>query len=85
MRTVLDSSGPNSCGSLHAGVAGALAGLATFVISAPTELVKCRAQLDKAGRPSWNIAKDIWRRHGLTGLYYGGLVTSVRDSVGYGF
>lgn len=27
----------------------------------------------------------IYRAHGLRGLYFGGLITSVRDSIGYGF
>lgn len=68
--------------------AGALAGFATFIISAPTELVKCRAQLaaSAAHSPSsWSIAKTTLATHGLRGLYVGGAVTSVRDAVGYGF
>lgn len=68
--------------------AGAIGGLATWVVSTPTELVKCRAQL--AARPaetsSWAIAKHIWRAEGgLRGFYFGGAVTAARDSVGYGF
>lgn len=78
-------------------VAGAVAGFATFVISAPTEYVKCRAQVAEravvssdtldARRPttSWGIAKQTIRAHGIGGLYVGGVVTSVRDAVGYGF
>ncbi|KAF2230917.1 mitochondrial carrier [Viridothelium virens] len=75
-------------------LAGAIGGLATFVVSAPTELVKCRAQTHiplNPGAPqpnSWTITKQLWReggRWGLPGLYIGGGVTSVRDAVGYGF
>lgn len=29
--------------------------------------------------------RDIYRAHGLRGLYFGGLITSLRDSIGYGF
>jgi hypothetical protein len=29
--------------------------------------------------------RDIYRLHGLRGLYFGGLITSLRDSIGYGF
>jgi len=29
--------------------------------------------------------RDIYRTHGIRGLYFGGLITSVRDSIGYGF
>ncbi len=65
--------------------AGAVGGLATWVVSAPTELVKCRAQLSSGEHSSWSIARDIMRQNGLRGLYFGGLVTSLRDSIGYGF
>nr|POE93344.1 mitochondrial basic amino acids transporter [Quercus suber] len=65
--------------------AGALGGLATFVVSAPTELVKCRAQVSKPGISSLEIARDLWQRGGLRGVYLGGGITSMRDAVGYGF
>ncbi|KAH9826665.1 ornithine transporter 2 [Teratosphaeria destructans] len=65
--------------------AGALGGFATFVVSAPTELVKCRAQVSNPSRSSWDVTKVIWQRGGLRGLYLGGGVTSLRDAVGYGF
>jgi len=78
--------------------AGAVAGMACWIVSAPTELytlywsrltcrVKCRAQLLPRNHPpsSFHIMRDIYRAHGLRGLYFGGLITSVRDSIGYGF
>jgi solute carrier family 25 (mitochondrial carnitine/acylcarnitine transporter), member 20/29 len=67
--------------------AGMVGGLATWVVSTPTELVKCRAQLAREGSEasSWRIARDVLRREGLRGLYRGGVVTALRDSVGYGF
>lgn len=66
--------------------AGAVGGLATFVVSAPTELVKCRTQVSTAAAASsWSIARDTWKQEGIRGLYYGGGITSVRDAVGYGF
>lgn len=66
-------------------VSGALAGLATFVVSAPTELIKCRAQVSNC-QSSMDITKQLWREGGgVRGLYFGGGITSVRDSVGYGF
>jgi solute carrier family 25 carnitine/acylcarnitine transporter 20/29 len=34
---------------------------------------------------SWGIARTILRNEGIRGLYYGGVITSIRDSVGYGF
>lgn len=66
-------------------LAGAIGGLATFVVSAPTELVKCRAQVSRDSHSSLDIARDVWKQGGLRGLYWGGAVTSIRDGVGYGF
>lgn len=69
-------------------LAGAIGGLATWVVSTPTELIKCRAQLatSPGETSSWAITKQIWRTEGkLPGFYFGGTVTAVRDSVGYGF
>ena len=65
--------------------AGALGGLATFFVSAPTELVKCRAQVSNPPKSSLKVTKELWRLGGLRGLYLGGGITSIRDSVGYGF
>lgn len=64
---------------------GALGGLATFVVSAPTELVKCRAQVAVPAKSSWEVTRELWRAVGVRGLYMGGTITSVRDAVGYGF
>lgn len=66
-------------------IAGALGGLATWVVSTPTELIKCRAQLSSPPTSSWNITKSVLRNEGVRGLYLGGVVTALRDSVGYGF
>ncbi|EFQ97418.1 solute carrier family 25 member 45 [Nannizzia gypsea CBS 118893] len=70
-------------------VAGAVGGMVSWLISSPTELVKCRAQLQSgtgaAAASSWEVAKSIVRSNGVKGLYFGGGVTSVRDAVGYGF
>ncbi|RYP64204.1 hypothetical protein DL769_006750 [Monosporascus sp. CRB-8-3] len=65
--------------------AGAIGGLATWIVSAPTELIKCRAQLASPPVSSWTIARDVLRREGVRGLYFGGVVTALRDSIGYGF
>ncbi|POS87175.1 hypothetical protein EPUL_001405 [Erysiphe pulchra] len=90
-------------------IAGALGGLATWIISTPTELIKCRAQAQirtrdneniatthqqqrqnylhncKNPTSSWEITKRIIRYEGIRGLYFGGVVTALRDSIGYGF
>lgn len=70
--------------------AGAAGGFATFVVSAPTELVKCRAQVYDSLRgggtvSSWSVARETWRAEGVKGFYHGGVVTGVRDAVGYAF
>jgi solute carrier family 25 carnitine/acylcarnitine transporter 20/29 len=78
-----DPSSPSSLSKTF--VAGALGGLATFLVSAPTELIKCRAQVSSVETSSWAIATQLWMERGLRGLYWGGGVTSLRDSVGYGF
>ncbi|CAM1503737.1 Fc.00g013280.m01.CDS01 [Cosmosporella sp. VM-42] len=66
-------------------LAGAFGGLATWIVSTPTELIKCRAQLSTPPISSWAITKQIWRNEGVRGLYFGGAVTALRDSIGYGF
>lgn len=66
--------------------AGAVGGLASWFVSSPTELVKCRAQLSShESVSSWKVARDVWRSQGPRGFYFGGAVTSIRDAVGYGF
>lgn len=79
--------GSSSSGTATAAIwtAGAIGGLATSVISTPSELVKCRAQLSSSSASSWSIARELVATHGLRGLYIGGVVTSLRDAVGYGF
>ncbi|PSS09100.1 hypothetical protein M430DRAFT_37179 [Amorphotheca resinae ATCC 22711] len=69
-------------------IAGAVGGLATWVVSTPTEIVKCRTQVSPSAASasnSWTIAKEILRTEGIRGLYFGGVVTALRDSIGYGF
>ncbi|KAI9840894.1 MAG: hypothetical protein M1837_001221 [Sclerophora amabilis] len=78
-----EASNPTSAWKIW--LAGATGGLATWVVSAPTELVKCRAQVSSHEQSSWTIARDIFKSGGIKGLYVGGVVTSLRDSIGYGF
>ena len=70
-------------------LAGAAGGVATWIVSTPTELIKCRAQMiAPPGSPSlssWGVAKETIQKEGFRGLYYGGVVTVLRDSIGYGF
>lgn len=68
-------------------VAGAIGGLATWVVSTPTEIVKCRTQISSStsASNSWAIMRGIMKTEGIRGLYFGGAVTALRDSIGYGF
>ncbi|KAI1120982.1 mitochondrial carrier [Nemania abortiva] len=86
-------------------LAGAVGGVAVWIVSAPTELIKCRAQLapgPQAGHPSsptasppssltrrpsssWHIFRSVLCNEGIRGLYQGGAITVLRDSIGYGF
>ena len=84
--SVTDPTNPVGVSPYKIWLAGAAGGLASWTISSPTEFIKCRAQLDR--RPevsSWAVAKDILRTRGWRGLYFGGGITSARDSIGYGF
>ena len=78
-----DAADPSSAWRIW--LAGATAGLATWAVSTPTELVKCRVQVSTGECSSWSVARDLVRANGLRGLYFGGGVTSLRDSIGYGF
>lgn len=71
-------------------IAGAVGGLATWIISTPSELIKCRAQVSRSPSTtalpsSLLIGKTILRTEGVQGLFRGGFVTALRDSIGYGF
>ncbi|TKA48799.1 hypothetical protein B0A55_11900 [Friedmanniomyces simplex] len=79
----ISSDSPERPSAWRLWTAGALGGLATFLVSAPTELVKCRAQV--SSQSSLEVTRALWKQGKLRGLYLGGGVTSVRDAVGYGF
>ncbi|KAF7876457.1 hypothetical protein EAF04_001548 [Stromatinia cepivora] len=66
-------------------LAGAIGGLCSSIISTPTELIKCRTQLSSPPLSSLTIARSILSTTGVRGLYFGGVVTALRDSIGYGF
>lgn len=51
-------------------VSGGVAGLLNSVIVCPTELVKCKMQMQKKKKiykNSWDCAKVIWREEGFRG------------------
>jgi solute carrier family 25 (mitochondrial carnitine/acylcarnitine transporter), member 20/29 len=70
----------------HIFTAGVVGGVATWVVSAPSEYVKCRAQLLVDGQgSSYGVFRDTVRTYGVRGLYTGGMITSMRDGFGYGW
>ena len=65
-------------------IAGSAAGVACSVVTAPTELIKCRLQcVDRWRGVSASIA-DILKQGGIAGLYRGYWVTLLRDAPSYG-
>lgn len=84
-------SNPGTSNLWNIWIAGAIGGLATWIISTPTEIVKCRAQLQNSSSSSsrlpssYHITKSIIHTDGVRGLFRGGVVTALRDSIGYGF
>ena len=65
-------------------LAGVMGGLATWIVSTPTELIKCREQVSTTPTSSFALTKAILKAEGLKGLYHGGTITVLRDSFGYG-
>lgn len=63
---------------------GIMGGVAIWVVSTPTELIKCREQISTSPISSLSLVKGILKSEGIKGLYRGGTVTLMRDSLGYG-
>ncbi|KAG9094417.1 hypothetical protein FRC06_010820 [Ceratobasidium sp. 370] len=63
-------------------LAGAGTGIIGSLIATPTELIKIRQQANTSAgaQPSaWSVAKELWRGHGVRGLYRGISSTAMRD------
>lgn len=62
---------------------GAGTGILASLIATPTELIKIRQQANTSTgvQPSaWTVAKDLYRGHGVRGLYRGITSTALRDT-----
>lgn len=81
MRAQLDD--PNDQPTLtQITIAGAGTGILASLIATPTELIKIRQQANTsagAQPTAWAVARDIWRSHGVRGLYRGISSTAMRD------
>lgn len=64
-------------------MAGLFAGACVCFVSVPTELVKVQAQT--TDESSIEVMQRILQENGLLGFCQGGLVTILRDSIGYAF
>ncbi|KAI8096322.1 mitochondrial carrier domain-containing protein [Halteromyces radiatus] len=65
-------------------LAGCGAGMACFLFSTPTDLIKIQAQVSQLNKTTWQVMKEIFYRNGLTGFYQGGWITLIRDCPSYG-
>jgi solute carrier family 25 carnitine/acylcarnitine transporter 20/29 len=74
--------------------AGSLSGLATVVVTTPTDLLKIRLQVQKEGggsagsrqfRGMFDVASVIWRQEGVKGFFRGAVATAHRDTLSTGF
>ncbi|KAJ3576537.1 hypothetical protein NP233_g368 [Leucocoprinus birnbaumii] len=64
-------------------LAGAGSGIVSSIITTPIELIKIRQQSSFARTTARSVAWQIYRTHGLRGLYRGVTATALRDC-GYG-
>jgi solute carrier family 25 carnitine/acylcarnitine transporter 20/29 len=63
-------------------IAGAGTGILASLIATPTELIKIRQQANTstgAQPTAWAVARDLWKSHGVRGLYRGISSTAMRD------
>ncbi|ORZ02521.1 mitochondrial carrier domain-containing protein [Syncephalastrum racemosum] len=65
-------------------MAGCGAGIAGFLFTTPTELIKIQAQISRVPKSTWQVTREIWARNGARGLYQGGWITMIRDAPSYG-
>lgn len=65
-------------------IAGCGAGMACFLFSTPSDLIKIKAQMSKINKSSWEISKEVFYRNGIKGFYQGGWITLIRDAPSYG-
>ncbi|XP_053596008.1 mitochondrial basic amino acids transporter [Microplitis demolitor] len=70
-------------------LAGAIAGLAQSPVTSPLELAKMRLQLQDSSNPTYSgpvsCLKDIYRNHGIHGIFRGFWITTLRDVPSLGF
>lgn len=70
---------------------GVVVGFCTVLITTPTELIKCRAQvflsesqLKQGGNSTFKVGYEIYKHFGIRGLFSGLTVTTLRDVPSFG-
>jgi solute carrier family 25 carnitine/acylcarnitine transporter 20/29 len=70
-------------------VSGAVSGIANTIVATPVEHIRIRLQVQSAGDKLYNgpihCIKTIYKNHGIAGLYKGQAITTLRESLGFGF
>eukprot|EP00050_Salpingoeca_kvevrii_P021211 m.107896 g.107896 ORF g.107896 m.107896 type:complete len:301 (+) comp9235_c1_seq1:84-986(+) len=84
-----DPSTPATLGQVY--TAGCIAGVFSCLVTAPSEHLKCRTQVSmsaeavRAGKThARTVMHQIYREHGIPGLFYGYRLTLMRDSPSFG-
>ncbi|KAI8380910.1 mitochondrial carrier domain-containing protein [Radiomyces spectabilis] len=67
-------------------IAGATSGIANSVVSGPVEHIRTRLQVQREGgfKGPIDCIRQIYRSHGLAGIYKGQAITMAREAQGYG-
>ncbi|KAI9317724.1 mitochondrial carrier domain-containing protein [Dichotomocladium elegans] len=77
---------PLTNGQLY--LAGAASGVANSIVSGPVEHIRTRLQVQTSGTAGYNgpidCIRQIYRSHGLPGIYKGQVITMAREFQGYG-
>jgi hypothetical protein len=61
---------------------GFVAGLVLPIFFTPLELVKSRQQISAKPIGTWKVIRDVMRKKGISGMYVGHLMTTVRSTWG---
>ena len=72
--------------NLEVGLSAGIAGLLNSVIVCPSELVKCKMQMQKKViiyESSYKCAKSILKTDGIPGIFQGGVATCFREIPAY--
>uniref|UniRef100_A0A7E5A049 Mitochondrial glutamate carrier 1-like n=1 Tax=Panagrellus redivivus TaxID=6233 RepID=A0A7E5A049_PANRE len=78
-RAQLAQPGEKSLSSFRGMIAGGLAGLLQITVTTPMELLKIQMQQSGGNESAWRLAKELYQKNGIAGLYRGLISTIGRD------